>query len=114
MQESTPSKEASRGVRVKGDSEDLVAAVPAPQEKRWLVLVEVGLVGNVEYIVDPKSGGAASIYDAETWSDRSRARNYASMMNRQATEERMIGHVAYVDDQASVRLPNGMLVEQRT
>jgi hypothetical protein len=123
MQKSTPFEDTSRDPGVDDGDANPLAEIPAWGERRWVVLVFKDSVVKDEkgnsytrtfghYIVDPKTGGAASVYDPETWADHSRANNYACMANIESSDE--FGRwPAYVDGEASVRWPNGIVAEMR-
>ena len=96
MQKSTPFEDTSRDPRVDDGDANSLAKVPSWKERRWVVLVFESVIETDEkgnrytrefgiYIVDPKTGGAASTYDPETWADASRAENYACLVHAQAT-----------------------------
>src|ERR671921_378753 len=98
MQEATPFEETSRDLRIANGDADSPIEAPSWRERHWVVLVFERVVDKDEkgnrytrefglYIVDPKTGGAASTYDPETWADASRATNYARMANCEASDE---------------------------
>lgn len=122
MQKSTPRDETSLDPRVDDGNANSLAKVPSWGERRWVVVVfervrekdeqsnwytrEYGLC-----IVDPKTGGAASTFDPETWADHSRANNYACLANIESSDE--FGRwPAYVDGE-DVRWPDGTVAEKR-
>jgi len=122
MQESTPLEDTSRDPRVEdGDAHSLTEA-PSKREQSWVVLVferigerdEQGKWYTRDYalgIVDPKTGGAASTFDLETWADHSRANNYACLANIESSDK--LGRwPAYVDGE-DVRWPDGTVAEKR-
>ncbi len=112
MSDHTPKKSrASAGVNV-----------PGPAEQRWVVAV-LDFAG-WEYqrydrepellrILDPKTGEAASRYDAETWADFDRARN-ACGTKRFKDDGHELGmyknRPVFVDDDSRLRYPDGKLV----
>ena len=122
MQKSTPRDETSRDLSVDDGDANPLAEIPAWGERRWVVLVfewvrekdEQGNWCTREFglcIVDPKTGGAASVYDLESWADHSRANNYACLANIGSSDE--FGRwPAYVDGEGSVRWPDGTVVEK--
>jgi hypothetical protein len=123
MQKSTPFEDTSRDPGVADGDANSLAEIPAWGERRWVVLVfervrekdEQGNWCTREFglcIVDPKTGGAASLYDPETWADNSRANNYACLANIDSSDE--FGRwPAYVDGEECVRWPDGTVAERR-
>jgi hypothetical protein len=122
MEKSTPLEEKSRDLRADNGDANSLAKVPSRKEWRWVVLVLETVVDKDEkgnrytrefglYIVDPKTGGAASIYDPETWADASRAVNYARLANNESSDE-FRRCLAYVDGEGHVRWPDGTAAER--
>jgi hypothetical protein len=123
MQKSTPFEDTSREPGVDDGDANSFAEVPAWGERRWVVMIFEMDVDKDEkgnkytrkfglYMVDPKTGGAASRYDPETWADNSRANNYACLANIDSSDE--FGRwPAYVDGEEDVRWPDGTVAEQR-
>ena len=123
MQKSTPFEDTSRHPGVDDDGANSFAEIPSWGERRWVVMVFEMDVDKDEkgneytrklglYIVDPKTGGAASAYDPETWADASRAMNYACMANCEASDK-FGRHIAFVENEECVRWSDGTLVEKR-
>ncbi len=91
--------------------------IPAPSEQRWVVMV-IGVPGwpggealeepGSLCTVDAKTGGPASIYDPETWSDADRSRNRAAMMELYGRATRF-GEIAvgFVNHHGRTCLPCG-------
>jgi hypothetical protein len=123
MEKSTPLKEKYRDPRADDGDANSLAKAPSWGTRRWVVLVfervdektEQGKWYTREYglcIVDPKTGGAASVYDPETWADQSRANNYACLANIESSDE--FGRwPAYMDGEGRVCWPDGTAVERR-
>jgi hypothetical protein len=123
VQKSTPFEDTSRDPGVDDGDANSLAEIPAWREQRWVVLVferfrekdEQGNWCTREFgycIVDPKTGGAASVYDPETWADHSRANNYACLANIESSDG--FGRwAAYVDGEEDVRWPDGTVAEKR-
>ena len=95
-----------RGPRVNG------GGVPGPEQKRWVVVVLDW--DKPLYVVDAKSGGAASTLDEATWADRSRAHNFVGMMRHRGCldgdrplDELHPLRVAYVDEGGTLRFADG-------
>jgi len=122
MQKSTPQKAKSRELRVEDGDANSLAEVPSWREWRWVVLVFERVPDKDEkgnrctqdfglYFVDPKSGGAASIYDPDTWADASRAGNYACLANIESSDK-FRRCSAYVDGENRLRWSDGTVVER--
>jgi hypothetical protein len=123
VQKSTLFENTSRDPGADEGHADYHAAAPSDRELRWVVVVfewvrekdEQGNWYTREYgrcIVDPKTGGAASVYDPETWTDHSRANNYACLANIESSDE--FGRwPAFVDGEECVRWPDGTVAEKR-
>jgi hypothetical protein len=122
VQESTPREETSRDLRAANGDANSRTAAPSRRARRWVVLVFETVEDKDEkgswstrdsalYIVDPKTGGAASTYDPETWADASRAENYACLAQVEASDK--FGRwVAYLDSEGHVRWPDGTAAER--
>ena len=98
------------------------AGIPGPAEPRWVVAVldfagweyrHSGREPELVRILDPKTGEAASRYDAETWADFDRAYN-ACGTKRFKDDGHELGmsknRPVFVDDEARLRYPDGTLV----
>jgi hypothetical protein len=124
MEKSTPLEKKSRDPRADDGDANSLAKAPSWVARRWVVLVFERVEEKAEQrkwytreyglcIVDPKTGGAASTYDPETWADYSRANNYACLANIESSDE--LGRwPAYVDGEGSVRWPGGIVAEKRS
>ena len=96
------------------------AGIPGPEEKRWAGVAcqvvrrytddrgnAVGPRLHPLYLVDPKTGGSASVLDETTWADRSRAHNFAAMMRHRETRDGATWQLAFIDSKGAVRWPDG-------
>jgi hypothetical protein len=114
MQEYTPKKSCESG-RVN---------IPRPMEPRWAVAVldcgswenlvrGYGPEAELVRILDPKTGEAASRYDAGTWADFDRAKNACGTARFQKDGGVDVGYKnrpVFVDSESRLRFPNGRLV----
>ena len=104
-------------------TDDTGVNIPGPAEQRWVVAVlNVGVWPYQEYsapelirTLDPKTGEAASRYDAETWADFDRARN-ACGTKRFKDDGHELGmyknRPVFVDENSLLRYPDGKLVPE--
>jgi hypothetical protein len=98
--------------------------IPDPREARWAVAVldygswenlgrGYGPEPELVRILDPKTGEAASRYDAETWADFDRAKNACGTARFTRDGGVDVGYKnrpVFVDGESRLRYPDGQLV----
>ena len=94
-------------------------AIPGPTERRWVVAVldfgpteyqRYGREPELVRLLDPKTGEAASRYDAGTWADLDRTRNACGTKKfRDEMHELLIyrNRPVFVDDESCPRYADG-------
>lgn len=110
--------------KIPQDTDDVNEGIPGPTEPRWVVAVldygpwedrRYGRDPELVRILNPKTGGAASRYDSDTWADFDRAKNACGIAMFQDDGHELLDYMnrpVFMDDDARLHFSDGTPVPE--